>query len=251
MPHAAIARRAAAIALLLPCAPALGQTREDAPAPGEALPASPTVVVEPRHEEMGGEVFRVIAPESEDPQVAVVSDAPLDEFVGEADAAGYAVVGGLHALKAFVVRVPVASIDTGIPLRNEHLRGERWLHEAEHPEITYTLAEARDIEEVRAGGRFTTYTAVFVGDMTIAGVTREVLAPATIVFMPECDYTLDIAPGDLLAVRTVFHVDLDAFGVAKGDPALRSGAVARDIRVQARLLLSDDEAFAPAEATSD
>ncbi|MFG0274393.1 MAG: YceI family protein [Phycisphaerales bacterium] len=192
-----------------------------------------------------GEVYRVV-PAGDDAQIAFTSDAPLERFVGESHSArGFAVVGGLTDLVAGAFAVPVTTITTGIPLRDEHLASDRWLHADRHPDIRFTLATTRGFTEIRTDHRYTTLVGDLVGDLTIAGVTRELIAPATLVFMPESDITRAEAPGDLIAIRAAFDVRLDDFGVGASDPARRTGAVAETIRVQVRLLLSDSDAFAP------
>lgn len=197
-----------------------------------------------------GEVYRVV-PAPRDPQIAFTSDAPLERFVGESHSArGYAVVGGLTDLVAGAFAVPVTSITTGIPLRDQHLASDRWLQSDKHPDIVFTLATTRGFTEIRTDHRYTTLVGDLVGDLTIAGVTREVIAPATLVFMPESDATRSEAPGDLVAVRAAFDVRLDDFGIGAGDPARRTGAVAETVRVQVRLLLSDSPAMAPSARTA-
>lgn len=214
-----------------------------APPEGERAPA-PIVEIDSEHAALGT-VYRML-PAERDAQVAFVSEAPLERFVGECrEAGGYAVVRGLANLAALVVAVPVGEISTGIPLRDEHLASDRWLDAGEHPNITFTLAATRGFTEIQTDRRFTTLVGDLVGDLTVAGVTREVVAPATLVYMPESDATRSEAPGNLLAVRAAFDVRLDDFEIGMDDPARRSGTVAESIRIQVRLLLSDSETLGP------
>lgn len=206
-------------------------------------PSGAIVEVDPEHASLG-QVYRVLPP-GRTPHIAFVSEAPLERFVGECEiASGYAVVRGLADLAALVVAAPVEGITTGIPMRDEHLASGRWLDAGEHPNIVFRLAAARGLTEINAERRFTTLVGDLVGDLTIAGVTCEIVAPATLVFMPESDATRAEAPGNLLAVRAAFDVRLDDFSIGAGDPARRTGAVAETIRVQVRLLLSDSDTLA-------
>jgi polyisoprenoid-binding protein YceI len=234
-----------ALSILLVAALALAPALATPPARDAARPEQ-RAPVEPTPEQAAqGAVYRVV-PDERDPQIAFTSDAPLERFVGESrKARGYAVVGGLTDLVAGAFAVPVTSITTGIPLRDQHLASDRWLHADHHPDIVFTLATTRGFTEIRTDHRYTTLVGDLVGDLTVAGVTREIVAPATLVFMPESDATRAEAPGDLVAVRAAFDVRLDDFGVGASDPARRTGAVAEIIRVQVRLLLSDSDTLAP------
>ena len=208
----------------------------DAPPPPDAL--RPQVEIDPAHAELG-RLFRVVEG-GETPEIAFTSEAPLERFVGECHSVGgYAVVSGRHDLAALNLAAPVTAFTTGIPLRDEHLKGDRWLDADDHPTLRFDLAATRGFTEINADRRFTTLVGDLVGDLTAAGVTREVVAPATLVFMPESESTRAVAPGNLVAIRAAFDVALDDFGVGEGDAARRTGAVAENIRIQVRLLLSD------------
>jgi len=232
-------------ALLLIAAIALGaQAAAQSDAPPRPNAQRPPVELDPSHDELG-RVFRVVEG-GRTPEIAFVSDAPLEHFVGECHSVGgYAVISGRHDLVALNLTAPVAAFTTGIPMRDEHLTGDRWLNADDHPNLRFQLADARGFTEINAARRFTTLVGDLVGDLTVAGVTRELVAPATLVFMPETESTQRVAPGNLIAIRAAFDVALDDFGVGAGDPARRTGAVAETIRVQVRLVLSDSPDAAP------
>ncbi len=62
--------------------------------------------------------------------------------------------------------VPVASMRTGIELRNEHLRGKDWLDAEKHPNITF---KSKKVEPVAEKPEWADVT----GDFTLHGVTKE------------------------------------------------------------------------------
>jgi polyisoprenoid-binding protein YceI len=65
------------------------------------------------------------------------------------------------------VAVGVASVDSGLPRRDDHLRSAAFFDGARHPNLTLS---SRMIEEIdRAGGRYRV-----MADLTIRGVTRAV-----------------------------------------------------------------------------
>jgi len=151
-----------------------------------------------------------------DAQVTFTSDAPLEHIKGVTNQVVGYVVAGAEAparLQGGAFRLPVSSFDTGIPLRDEHMQGERWLHAESHPDIMFVIDGTTDVREAQSGDGFTTYRVTLVGDLTVRGVTRRMEIPARLTFMPESDRTRSRAKGDLLALRCEYEVKLGDFGV--------------------------------------
>ncbi|MEQ1707226.1 MAG: YceI family protein [Terricaulis sp.] len=67
--------------------------------------------------------------------------------------------------------IQTASVSAGLALRDEHLRGERWLNAAAFPTMTFNSTAVR-----RTGEN----TADVTGDMTIHGVTQPVTLHVTL-----------------------------------------------------------------------
>ncbi len=67
--------------------------------------------------------------------------------------------------------IQTASISTGSDLRNEHLRGDRWLNAAQFPTMTFRSTSVARIDDNAAD---------VVGDMTIHGVTQPVTLRVTL-----------------------------------------------------------------------
>lgn len=207
-----------------------------------------------------GKVYRVHP--VKDAQVTFTSDAALEHIKGISNrVSGYAVAptpgsGGSSsgadkpegALLVGTFELPVASMDTGIPMRNEHLRGDRWLGAGTHPSITFVIKGSESVTLAKEESWFRTYDATLVGDMTVKGVTREMKIPARLTFMPESDRTKARAPGDLLAIRAQYSIKLSDFGVAVGDQAIESGMVSNELGLDTFLLLTT---FDPARRAQD
>lgn len=154
-----------------------------------------------------------------DAQVTFTSDAPLEHIKGVSNqVVGYVVAGTDNPanLQAGAFRLPVASFDTGIPLRDEHMQGERWLNAESHPDIVFVLSETRSVQTAREGDGFTTYDVTLVGDMTVKGETKRMEIPARLTFMEESERTRSRAKGDLLALRCDYEINLPDFGVNGG-----------------------------------
>ena len=73
------------------------------------------------------------------------------------------------------VSIQVASIDTGIAKRDQHLRSEDFFNVQKFPEITF---KSRQVKQ--AGP-----TAEITGDLTMRGVTREITLRVLLLGMPE------------------------------------------------------------------
>jgi polyisoprenoid-binding protein YceI len=145
-------------------------------------------------------------------QTTFFSTTPLEDINGLGNGVTGSVsfnVNDLTTLKG-KVSVSVASIKTGIDLRDEHMRSAGWLNAESFPEISFDIKKVSDIKSV-ADNKL---TAKVNGNFTLHGVTKEVTANATLTFLDESEMTKSRAPGDLLGVQAKFNVKLSDFGVS-------------------------------------
>jgi len=151
-------------------------------------------------------------------QVTFSSRAPLDKIVGKSNrVVGYLVAGpednpadlaGAHWV------LPVASLATGIPLRDEHMIGREWLDAGSFPTIEFTLTSVEDIAPVKSGDGFSTWSATLVGEMTMHGQSRPLRVENTrLSFLDESPKTKNIADGDLAFVKCTYAVKMSDFGI--------------------------------------
>jgi polyisoprenoid-binding protein YceI len=163
----------------------------------------------------GGKVFEVKDPMNRN-SVTFKSTAPLEDIVGTSnEVSGHLVFdptspqqGGYGAIS-----VPVASLNTGIPLRDEHLAGADWLNAEANANIKFEILEVTDVTSVKSTPDAQTFDAVAVGDFSLNGVTQRYSVPARITYLTESDATRQRLPGDLLAARATFEVALADFGI--------------------------------------
>jgi len=201
----------------------------------------PPVEVPERHAELG-RAYHVHT--GRDSQVVFTSDAPLEHFKGlSGDVVGYVVAaqdGGATtpALLAGRIVLPVESIDTGVPLRNEHLQSSRWLDADAHPNIEFELRETREIEPLEPRAGFDTYRVTLAGDLTVRGVSRRLETEAILTLMPAGGATRFRGPGDWLRLACEFPINLREYGV--NDPAIGIGRVAEAVDVEVNLFLSTE-----------
>ena len=117
------------------------------------------------------------------------------------------------------VTVPVASIRTGIALRDEHLRGEKWLNGEAHPEIRFELTRVEGPAQLSRGE---SVSAKLHGRFTVNGVTKDVVVPAKIGLS-----------GEALDVRARFKIKLSDHGIEI--PAVVKLKVADEVTVRIQL----------------
>lgn len=101
------------------------------------------------------------------------------------------------------VSIEAGSIDTGIGMRDNHLRSEDFLDVRKFPTITF------ESQRVEGGGR----RANVIGQLTIHGVTREIAVP---VDLSMTDVAL-VASGEFVINRRDYGIAYDSFLNPVGD----------------------------------
>ena len=113
------------------------------------------------------------------------------------------------------ISVDVASIDTGIALRNDHMKSEGWLDAAKYPSITFTTSSAKNM----GGDKYKVN-----GTLTLHGVTKPVTAVVTLRYRAQGDATKAAGfDGDVVQISSKFVIKLtdevtlgvSAYAVAK------------------------------------
>ena len=144
------------------------------------------------------------------------SEAPLEDIVGTTTKiTGYLAFDPMKPLKGGhgELTIPVASLNTGIPLRDEHLLSPDWLDAAGHPNITLHIKKLSNITPVKTTADFQTFDVTLVGDLMFHGKTSQVTVPGRLTYLKESERTRQKMPGDLLAARASFSIRLADFGV--------------------------------------
>jgi len=144
-------------------------------------------------------------------QATFFSTTPLEDITGITNDVKGSVtfdVNNFSTLKG-KISISVATLKTGIDLRDEHLRSANWLDAESYPEVIFEIKKVSDIQVVEANK----LRAKVTGDFTTHGVTKEVVADATITYLDESEETKKRAPGDLLGVQAKFNIVLSDFEV--------------------------------------
>ncbi len=199
-----------------------------------------------------GTVFHVDDPMQRN-TVTFTSKAPLEDMVGTANAlTGYLVFDPADARKGVrgSVAVPVKKMDTGIPLRDEHMQSAAWLNAAAHPHIKFTVTDSKALKLVKRGDGFSTYDVTLIGPFTANGVTKEREIPARIVYLEESEKTKTKRPGNLLAVRAEFQVPLQDHRI-KGFEGVVGSKISELIAVDVSIFASDQASEGAANPCGD
>lgn len=166
-----------------------------------------------------GAVYHTIS--GKQTQVTFTSRAPLENIVGKSNrVVGYAVAGPADHPTGLVGAswlLPVESLATGLPLRDDHLAHE-WLEAQEYPNIRFDLTDTEAVELVKEGEGFSTWSMTLMGEMSLHGVTKAIRVPDTKVsFLAASDKTASIAPGDLCFVKCDYTIRMSDFGIHHKD----------------------------------
>ena len=162
-------------------------------------------------------------------RIQFISDAPLETITGVSSHVTGAVNVDPSDLSSArgTIRVRVASIRTGVDLRDEHLRGDGWLDAERYENATFEITRVEGASSlspnqttrVRIHGRF-----------SLHGVTRDVVANARVRLIPLNDELRAARiTGDVIRAQASFRVQLTDYDVSVPLPVRLK--VANEIRV--------------------
>ena len=138
--------------------------------------------------------------------ITFVSKAPLETVEGKTGQVAGSVVVDPAALAAgcrVEIAVDLASLDTGIGKRNQHMC-ENHLETERFPQASFSADSLSGAPAVLLPGAPAAFT--LVGDFSLHGVTRQIAVPVTV--------TLS-ADGTALAVSAAFTVKLADYSIAR------------------------------------
>ncbi len=151
-------------------------------------------------------------------RVSFVSEAPLENINGRSGRAtgNFTLDPANVSATRGTVTVPVASLRTGIDLRDEHLRSDTWLNAGAHPNSTFEITGVSGADSLTANEDARVR---ITGNFTINGVSRQVTARARIKW----------DGADRVRVRCRFKINLSDFNVSI--PAVVRLKVSNEIRI--------------------
>ncbi|MFA7227753.1 MAG: YceI family protein [Melioribacteraceae bacterium] len=160
-------------------------------------------------------------------QVTFFSTTPLEDITGTANGISGSVTFDVAEFARTIkgkLTIQIASMNTGIELRNKHMQSPNWLDAARFPEISFEIKSVYDVKQ-SADNKLEFKVK---GDFTLHGITKEVIASADATYLDESEQTKKRAPGDLIGVRANFTINLSDYGV---DNAVIGNKVSEKIQV--------------------
>lgn len=153
---------------------------------------------------------------------SVESVADFETFTGKTNAvSGFIAYNTSTKVGSGKIIVDPSQIDTGIPLRNEHMRSAGWLDTAKYPQIVF---EAVKVSQVK-GNEYKV-----VGNFTLHGVTKKITVPVTVRYSPAGPANKAAGfEGDVVRLSTKFSIALSDYGVTI--PQMAAGKVAKDVTI--------------------
>jgi polyisoprenoid-binding protein YceI len=101
---------------------------------------------------------------------------------------------------------------TGISMRDEHMKSDRFLDVEKFPNATFKTVSVSGPKQVAPNQPV---DITVTGDFTLHGVTKRITAPVRVVLIPESELTKSSrGPGDWVHATTSFTIKLTDFGMA-------------------------------------
>lgn len=168
-------------------------------------------------------------------RIQFVSDAPLEMITGVTSG----VTGEIRVNPAQLssargrAEVRIATLRTGVDLRDEHLRGDNWLNAQRFPTAAFEVTGVEGATSLQPGQS----TPVRIrGRFTLRGVTKNIVAEGRARLIPT-DAAARQAPGitgDVVRVQASFSINLPEYGVSV--PAVIRLKVSDEIQVNVDLI---------------
>lgn len=139
------------------------------------------------------------------------SEAPIETIVTQINAShGYVGIDREKGVAALRFHIPVAQLKTGIPQRDEHLRGETWLDAKNHKMIVFESTKATKKDDK---------TWTVEGTFTMRGVAKPLTLDVTVADIP-AEEVKKANWGEKPGVRVTgdFKLKLSDFGIKNPDP---------------------------------
>lgn len=144
--------------------------------------------------------------------VSFTSDAPIELVVGRTTKIkGKITIDDSLDLKKLPPKVSfevdLAGIDTGIPLRNEHMR-DNFLETKNYPKAIFVVKQITP-GTAKLANEVTTKL-IGKGDFTVHGITVQKDIPVQVTYLKESDFTHNkFEHGDVIRVKSTFEIPLD------------------------------------------
>ena len=169
-----------------------------------------------------------------DNEIKFISSAPLEDITGTVKKgfinSSFKINPSNAESASGKINFEIEGMETGIELRNEHMRSEEWLDAGKYPEISFNLTSFDKIK-VRSSGGKVEFTANAKGTFNMHGKSKTFSIPVTVIYIKESEASRKRAPGDLIFIKGKFKVALKDFGV-KGKKGIVGSKVGEKIDIE-------------------
>jgi polyisoprenoid-binding protein YceI len=143
--------------------------------------------------------------------ISFESETDFEQILGSTNQLKGWVKGDMAAgTGSLLLKVPVASLNTGIEMRDDHLRSPNWMDAEKFPYITFKSSSFKN------DGKTWSVT----GDFTMHGVTKTMTVDVKVRnIAEEKAVAAGIGKGNWLRVTTTFTVKLSDYGITVPDRA--------------------------------
>lgn len=145
------------------------------------------------------------------------SQAPLETIVGKTSSVAARIEVDLNDIRTAKARfeVDLRDLDTGIDLRNEHMRGPQYLDTEKHPKAVFELLQVKSASSRKLKNEKPVELKL-LGTFSVHGVTRKIgIFSATATYFKESTQTRMRLPGDLLHVTVRIFIRLSDFKIKR------------------------------------
>jgi len=138
--------------------------------------------------------------------ITVESNTAFEDFVGRTNKVkGNLTVDISKKTGSGKLIVDLASLNTGIDARDDHMRSEGWLNVAKFPTAQFETTSIAS----KGGDKFE-----LTGNFTLHGVTKKMTVQATAKYIAESEVTKrNRFAGDVVQIKTKFNITLSDYGV--------------------------------------
>jgi polyisoprenoid-binding protein YceI len=160
----------------------------------------------------------------------IESETAIENFIGRTNKIGGSIQFDPDAKTgSAIITVDGASIDTGVPLRNEHMRSADWFNFDKNPEVKFVSTSIKHV----SGDKYTV-----AGNLSLNGITKPVTADATVRLTKANDVTKNMGfGGDVVGVTARFKLNIRDYGAKH--PAIGAGRVNEVLDATIRLVASE------------
>jgi polyisoprenoid-binding protein YceI len=167
--------------------------------------------------------------------VSILSEAPLETMLTRTGAVEASIkINPSNVLDNPQARfeIDANTLDTGIAMRNEHMKSEGWLNTAKYPRITFTLTKALPTEATVIPATAGAQGKMPVeGELELHGVKKTVRAMVEVEDIPATEATKARLDGGLMHIRATFPLKLDDFGIVVPEAAKLKVANEQQVKV--------------------